>query len=50
MLLRIVPLAGAAFLFVSISIAVAAVVGRYHYALDVLAGATIAVAVLVLNG
>jgi membrane-associated phospholipid phosphatase len=38
-LLRVVPLAGLAFLAVSIWISVGAVVGRYHYALDVLLGA-----------
>lgn len=38
-LLRFVPLAGAIFLVVSFWIAVAAVVGGYHYAIDVLLGA-----------
>jgi membrane-associated phospholipid phosphatase len=41
-LLRFVPFAGLLFLIVSIWIAVAAVVGRYHYALDVLLGAVVA--------
>lgn len=44
-LLRIVPLAGLAFLAVSIWISVGAVVGRYHYALDVLLGAATALVV-----
>jgi PAP2 superfamily protein len=38
-LLRVVPLAGLAFLAISIWISIGAVVGRYHYALDVLLGA-----------
>jgi hypothetical protein len=38
-LLQVVPLAGLAFLAISIWISVGAVVGRYHYALDVLLGA-----------
>jgi membrane-associated phospholipid phosphatase len=41
-LLRFVPFAGLLFLIVSVWIAVAAVVGRYHYALDVLLGAVVA--------
>jgi hypothetical protein len=44
-LVRVVSLAGAGFLWVSISIAIAAVLGRYHYALDALCGAGIAVTV-----
>jgi membrane-associated phospholipid phosphatase len=36
---------GLLFLFVSIWIALGAVVGRYHYALDVLTGVAIALAV-----
>jgi membrane-associated phospholipid phosphatase len=44
-LLRFAPLLGAVFLFVSIWIALGAVVGRYHYALDVLLGAATALAV-----
>jgi membrane-associated phospholipid phosphatase len=44
-LLRFAPLAGLAFLFVSIWIALGAVAGRYHYALDVLLGAATALAV-----
>jgi membrane-associated phospholipid phosphatase len=44
-LLRFAPLLGAVFLFVSIWIALGAVVGRYHYALDVLLGAVTALAV-----
>ena len=41
-LLRFMPPVGMAFLLVSIWIAVGAVVGRYHYALDVLLGAATA--------
>jgi membrane-associated phospholipid phosphatase len=44
-LLRYKPLVGLLFLFVSIWIALGAVVGRYHYALDVLTGVAIALAV-----
>lgn len=46
-LLWFVPLAGLAFLIVSIWIAVAAVAGRYHYALDVLLGAATALIVFI---
>jgi membrane-associated phospholipid phosphatase len=41
-LLRFVPVAGLVFLAVSIWIAVAAVVGGYHYAIDVLLGGALA--------
>jgi membrane-associated phospholipid phosphatase len=44
-LLWFVPLAGLVFLFIAVCIAVAAVVGRYHYALDVLLGALTALVV-----
>jgi membrane-associated phospholipid phosphatase len=44
-LLRFVPVAGVIFLAVSVWIAVAAVVDRYHYALDVLLGVAMALAV-----
>ena len=44
-LLRLVPFAGVVFLLISLSIAVGAVVGRYHYALDILVGAAIPVVV-----
>ncbi len=44
-LLRYTPWVGLGFLFVSIWIALGAVVGRYHYALDVLMGAVTALAV-----
>jgi len=37
-----VPLAGVAFLWVAVSIAIGAVMGRYHYAADVLLGAGLA--------
>jgi hypothetical protein len=48
-LLRLVPSVGWAFLLVSIGIALGAVLGRYHYAADVLLGATLAVAVYTLK-
>jgi membrane-associated phospholipid phosphatase len=41
-LLHFLPLVGMVFLFVSIWIALGAVIGRYHYALDVLLGAATA--------
>jgi membrane-associated phospholipid phosphatase len=44
-LLRFMPLVGAAFLLVSVWIALGAVMGRYHYALDVLLGALTALGV-----
>jgi membrane-associated phospholipid phosphatase len=44
-LLRYVPAVGAVFLFISIWIALGAVIGRYHYALDVITGAITALAV-----
>jgi membrane-associated phospholipid phosphatase len=47
-LLRFTPLLGLVFLFVSIWIASGAVVGRYHYALDVLLGAATALAVFLI--
>lgn len=43
--LRYWPAAGAVLLWISLSIAAGAVLRRYHYALDVLAGAAVAVAV-----
>jgi membrane-associated phospholipid phosphatase len=46
-LLWLVPLAGIAFLLVSIWIAIAAVAGRYHYALDVFLGAATALFVFI---
>jgi membrane-associated phospholipid phosphatase len=45
-LVRFVPIAGAIFLVVSIGIAVAAVAGGYHYAIDVLLGALMTLLVL----
>jgi len=45
MLLRFVPIAGLVFLVISFWIAVAAVVGGYHYAIDVLLGAAMALIV-----
>ena len=44
-LLRFTPVFGLIFLFISIWISLGAVVGRYHYALDVLLGAATALAV-----
>ena len=48
-LLRLVPSVGLAFLLVSIGIALGAVLGRYHYAADVLLGAALAVAAYTLE-
>jgi membrane-associated phospholipid phosphatase len=47
-LLPLAPLVGMIYLWLSLSIAVGAVVGRYHYALDALTGAALAVAVFIL--
>jgi membrane-associated phospholipid phosphatase len=44
-LLHYAPWVGAGFLVISIGIALGAVIGRYHYALDVLSGAATAIAV-----
>ena len=44
-LLHYAPVLGFIFLFISIWISLGAVIGRYHYALDVLAGAATAVIV-----
>jgi membrane-associated phospholipid phosphatase len=44
-LLRFTPLFGLIFLFISVWISLGAVIGRYHYALDVLLGAATALAV-----
>jgi membrane-associated phospholipid phosphatase len=44
--LTAVPAAGAAFLAVALAIAVASVVGRYHYFVDVITGALLAVVVV----
>ena len=44
-LLRFVPIAGLVFLVISFWIAVAAVIGGYHYAIDVLLGAAMALIV-----
>ena len=46
-LLHYAPIMGLIFLFISVWISLGAVVGRYHYALDVLAGAATAVVVFV---
>lgn len=44
-LLRVIPACGAVFLFIALSIACGAFLGRYHYAWDVAAGALLAVGV-----
>jgi membrane-associated phospholipid phosphatase len=44
-LLRFMPLAGMVFLLVAVWISLGAVIGRYHYALDVVLGAVTALAV-----
>ncbi len=44
-LLHFVPAVGIVFLLISVSIAAGAVVGRYHYALDVILGAMLSVGV-----
>ena len=44
-LLRFTPVFGLIFLFISVWISLGAVIGRYHYALDVLLGAVTALAV-----
>ncbi len=49
MLLCLVPQAGMVFLWISISIAIGAVLGRYHYAADALIGAAIAIAVFLMG-
>jgi membrane-associated phospholipid phosphatase len=45
-LLRFVPIAGVIFLIVSFGIAIGAVVGGYHYAIDVLLGAVMALVIV----
>jgi membrane-associated phospholipid phosphatase len=49
-LLRLNPLVGLVFLWVSISIGFGAVLGRYHYAADAILGAVIAGLVFTVNG
>lgn len=46
-LMRFVPAVGVIFLLMALSIAAGAVVGRYHYALDVILGAMLAICVAV---
>jgi membrane-associated phospholipid phosphatase len=46
-LLCVLPVTGILFLLLSLSIAIGAVVGRYHYAVDVLLGAFTAIAFFV---
>ena len=41
-LIRLLPVVGLAFLWLSVSIAAGTVVGRYHYAADALLGAVLA--------
>ena len=48
-LLRLVPTAGYLFIVLSVSIAVGAVAGRYHYAVDVFLGGALAVLTYVLE-
>ena len=48
-LLHLLPEAGLAFLLVSISIAVGAVLGRYHYAADAIIGAAVAIVVFLIH-
>jgi membrane-associated phospholipid phosphatase len=49
-LIHLVPAAGLVFLLISASIAVGAVVGRYHYALDVIFGAALSIGIFCLIG
>jgi membrane-associated phospholipid phosphatase len=46
-LMRFAPAMGIVFLMIALSIATGAVVGRYHYALDVILGAVLAVGIAV---
>jgi membrane-associated phospholipid phosphatase len=48
-LMRFAPVAGLSFLFISAGIAAGAVAGRYHYILDVVLGAAIAVVAVLLT-
>jgi hypothetical protein len=48
-LLRLVPVVGAGFLAVAISIAVGAIAGRYHYAIDVFAATAISATVFLVG-
>jgi membrane-associated phospholipid phosphatase len=43
------PWTGAVFLVVAISISLACIVGRYHYVVDVLAGAALAILIWLIN-
>jgi hypothetical protein len=47
---RVAPAAGAAFTVLALLIAVAAVAGRYHYLIDVLAGVLVALVVTMITG
>ncbi len=49
-LLRLDAWVGLAFLFVAVSIALGAVAGRYHYAIDAIAGTVVAVIAFLLQG
>jgi membrane-associated phospholipid phosphatase len=48
-LLHLLPPAGLVFLWISVSIAIGAVLGRYHYAADALAGAAVAMAIFFMD-
>ena len=48
-LLRLLPQAGIAFLWIAISIAIGAVLGRYHYMADVIIGAALAITIFLLE-
>src|SRR5581483_37773 len=47
---RSMPLTGVALLFVASTVSAACVIGRYHYAIDVIAGFLLAVAVFITVG
>jgi membrane-associated phospholipid phosphatase len=49
-LIHLVPAVGLVFLLISASIALGAVVGRYHYALDVIFGAALSLGIYCLIG
>ncbi len=49
-LLHLVPLVGLVFLWMAVSIAIGTVSGRYHYTLDAVMGAAVAVATFALRG
>jgi membrane-associated phospholipid phosphatase len=47
-LLRLAPVVGVIYLWLTLSISVGAVVGRYHYALDAFTGAALAATIFTL--